>query len=108
MHVPRKLIVGNDTFEVLIGTQPFENNNYPGKKYRGGMIWNTKQIAVWDHYGDVYLTGQTTIHEILEAIKRQKDLDLPHDVLDTLGNSIHQVLVDNKLFFGDSPSETTH
>lgn len=40
----------------------------------------------------------TLLHEIIEVINQQNDLQLPHQTIQTLENSLYQVLNDNQLW----------
>jgi len=41
----------------------------------------------------------STLHEILECIKRNHELDMPHSVLSSLSELLGQVIIDNKQHF---------
>lgn len=107
-NTPRTLKIGGDTFEVLMTESPLEHPDYPGKRYRGAMIYDSKKIPIWNHGGDVDLTNITIIHEMIEAIKVQRALDLPHDSIDALSEALNQVIKDNKLWFGANVSTTVN
>lgn len=92
MNIPNKLKIGGLVYDVIL-----EN----GKKEHGSVnigATSSSSLKIWiEKEMPKSLQISTLIHEVLESINYQNDLNLTHQTITTLENNLYQVLNDNKL-----------
>jgi len=94
--IPETIKIGGLIYDVImVQDRNFEN----GHKSTGSC--NVAYQKIWLEYGNRKLDGikDDLLHEILEAIATQCDLDINHHALTALGTMLNQVLRENRLVF---------
>jgi GTPase Era involved in 16S rRNA processing len=93
MKIPKKINVLGLTYKVS------EQENVCVDSLTAlGLCDFAKQKIVLDKNQCQEQKESTLLHEIIEAINNQLELEIPHRVMSALETSIYQVIQDNKLF----------
>jgi len=94
--IPEKLKIGGLIYDVI----PIEDRNREHGMNNTGSC-NVGFQKIWIEYGNRKIEGvkDDLLHEILEAIVCQCNIDMSHQTLTTLGTMLLQVLKDNRLVF---------
>ena len=97
MNIPEKLKIIGKTYDVQMGATIATDEGYVCLgRHRGGL--NSIQI----NPGYPQQTQDSTLlHEILEAINNNFEMELKHSQITTLEETLYQVLKDNKLHFDE-------
>lgn len=101
--IPKMLKVQGIVFEILLVK---DRNLEHGKQATGSC--STAYQKIWLEYGNRKIDGikEDLLHEILEALKCECDLDMSHQTLTTLSSMLNQVLRDNRLVFFEEEHAT--
>lgn len=90
MKIPKKIKIGGRTYEVVLKSEKDGNTHQGSASSWFLKIWIEKeqpQEAI----------EETLIHEIVELIKANNNLEMSHQTVSTLANGFYQVLKDNNL-----------
>ena len=93
MKIPNKIKIGSHWYSVKFADlDKIGGNDEPGISYllKNKIFINTNNNISRSQQ------EQTLIHEIIEAINYNYELSLPHQSISILGETIYQVLNDNK------------
>jgi len=91
MKIPKTIKIGGKTHEVTIKDSEKGGNTNQGS----AGVWSLK---IWlDKNQAQEAMEETLLHEIIELIKEANDLDISHQSISTMAESIYQVLKDNNL-----------
>lgn len=90
MEIPKKLKIGGRIYEVILKSEKDGNTNQ-------GSVSNWF-LKIWIEESQPK-DGQeeTLLHEIIEVIKANNNLEMSHQTIATLSNNLFQVLKDNNL-----------
>lgn len=88
MKIPNQIKIGGQLYKVKETEGMIDSGNTDTKM---NIILIKKEMI------DIQKQS-TLLHEILEAINENNDLQLPHQSIQTLENCLYEVLTDNKLF----------
>lgn len=88
--IPETVRIGAQTYRVLID-EPWIEDQYGGCDTRHQRIWLSDQTGPERQ-------AQTLIHEVIEALNFELDLELEHHQITLLEHGIYQVIVDNPGF----------
>lgn len=91
MKIPKQVDILGYKFQVTEQEELGELNGELGK------MWPSKQIIFLDKKQCQEQKESSFIHEIIEAINAQLDLELPHKSIIALETGIYSVLKTNKL-----------
>ena len=92
MKIPKKIKIGGHIFDIHI-----EDRSKNGVDDKLGSC-NAAQNTIWlDTSQSQTQLESTLLHEIIEAIDWQQQLELDHKTISQLENALYQVLRDNDL-----------
>lgn len=93
MKIPNKIKIGGHNIEIIFTKDGTKDR---GSDSMGTSVLTQNRIFI-DQRNCQQQQEATFIHEIIEVINFQGELDLEHKKITILENSLYQVLVDNKL-----------
>lgn len=98
MNIPEKVKIGGHIYAVdLVSPNEVEGNN--------GVTWLKLQKILIDKDVPKDRQDSVLIHEIIEVINNDYELELPHRTIQCLEEVLHQVIKDNPSVFGDSDAQ---
>jgi hypothetical protein len=94
MELPSKIKIGGRTYDIVMRDRLKED----GSDRCGSILFGQHKIII-DNGMVLEAKEQTLVHEIVEGIIYQNDLDISHRNLSIIAESLYQVLKDNNLRF---------
>ncbi len=91
MKIPQTLKIGGINYQVIV--EPIKMHGASNC----GSCNNAVAVITINSEDNNQIQETTLIHEIIEAINGNYDLQLPHQTIATLETSLYQVLMDNRL-----------
>ena len=92
MKIPRQLKIGGILYNIV-----FKDTHRGEQKMHCGYC-NTENCEITlDNTLDIQAQESTLIHEVIEAINYNNNLNLKHNQIMVLENNLYQVLKDNNL-----------
>jgi hypothetical protein len=92
MKIPKKIKIGGNWFKVIFK----DTHRHEQKAHCGYENSDHCEITI-DNALNIQTQETTFIHEILEVINYNNELELKHSQIMTLENNLYQVLKDNNL-----------
>ena len=93
MEFPESVKIGAHDWKVTINP-----NYYKDSGHTGTCAMHAQHIIIDGAATDSY-QEEVLLHEIIEAINYMYELELPHNKITTLGNTLYQVLKENDINF---------
>ena len=89
MKIPKKIKIGGKTFEIIIQDDVSAGITNQGKS----SAWSQKIWLNSNQHSEAM--EETLLHEIVELIQIENNLDINHQSISTLSVNLYQVLKDN-------------
>jgi hypothetical protein len=93
MDIPKQIKIGGHVYDVEMDPKLYLTEGSPGT-----ILHFAKKIAIDPNTAESY-QAECLLHEIIEALNRNNELDLAHTQITALSEGLFQVLRDNRLDF---------
>ena len=104
MHYPDTVQVGAASVKVRVHNS-FILGTHDGKHIVGKYDGKNRTIDIIDDGDHKELTGETFVHELVEAVNSIYQLELDHRVIATLGVGLYQALTSGQVSFKQEGNE---
>ena len=107
IRIPNKVRFGGVEYVVHMVNEPLTHPTDPKMVVHGACLRTAKQILLYDNPKCQTAIEETWLHEGIEGINAEYDMQLPHQTIKTLGIAMHQLLAESKVDFGQSAVHST-
>lgn len=102
IRIPNEVRFGGVAYKVHLVNELLAHPSNPKLVLMGACLRNKKQILLYNNEDCPSSVEETWLHEGIEGINAEYDLQLPHHAIKTLGVALHQMLAESKVDFSQS------
>lgn len=108
IRIPDEVRFGGVVYKVNLVDSLLAHPFDPQMKLHGACLRNKKQIILFNNQDCESSVEETWLHEAIEGINAEYDLQLPHYAIKTLGVALHQMLAESRVDFAQSAVHSSY